>query len=40
MFLIHNYFGVNLETVWAVVETRLLELAEAVDSLISPPSCE
>jgi len=34
--LIHNYFGINLETVWVVVETRLSELAIAIESLIPP----
>jgi uncharacterized protein with HEPN domain len=33
--LIHNYFGVNLDAVWEVVESRLAELAQAVEALLS-----
>ncbi len=33
--LIHNYFGVNLDAVWEVVNTRLTELAIAVQSLLA-----
>ena len=32
--LIHNYFGVNLDAVWEVVESRLEELAQAVEALL------
>jgi uncharacterized protein with HEPN domain len=28
--VIHDYFGVNLEIVWAVVEKELPKLAEAI----------
>jgi uncharacterized protein with HEPN domain len=33
--LIHEYFGVRLETVWAVIENRLPELKLHVDALLS-----
>jgi uncharacterized protein with HEPN domain len=33
--LIHHYFGVNLETVWNVVQNRLPELKKRVQSLLS-----
>jgi uncharacterized protein with HEPN domain len=33
--LIHNYFGVNLDAVWEVVDARLAELAEAVQALLA-----
>jgi len=32
--LIHQYFGVNLELVWQVVEHRLPELRKHVESLV------
>jgi uncharacterized protein with HEPN domain len=32
--LIHEYFGVNLETVWAIVEDDIPALKEAVAGLI------
>jgi uncharacterized protein with HEPN domain len=35
--VIHDYFGVNLEIVWAVIEKNLPELKVAVDALLSPP---
>ena len=31
--VIHDYFGVNLEIVWAVVEKELQKLAEAIRAL-------
>lgn len=34
--LIHHYFGVNLDTVWEVVENHLPTLREAVDALLRP----
>jgi uncharacterized protein with HEPN domain len=33
--VIHDYFGVNLEIVWAVVEKDLPQLRRAVDALLS-----
>lgn len=33
--LIHHYFGVDLETVWLVVEKRLPVLTERIHSLLS-----
>jgi uncharacterized protein with HEPN domain len=33
--VIHDYFGVNLDIVWAVVEKDLPELRRAVDDLLS-----
>ena len=36
--MIHEYFGVNLELVWAVVERDLPALKRAVDALLNPPS--
>lgn len=35
--VIHDYFGVNLEIVWAVIVKDLPELEIAVDALLSPP---
>ena len=32
--LIHGYFGVRVETVWAAVENRLPELKRYVDALL------
>jgi uncharacterized protein with HEPN domain len=32
--LIHGYFGVRIETVWAAVENRLPELKRLVDELL------
>jgi uncharacterized protein with HEPN domain len=32
--LIHEYFGVNVEIVWGVVEKRLPELDKAVNTLL------
>ena len=32
--VIHNYFGVNLEIIWAVVEKDLPKLRDAVDALM------
>jgi uncharacterized protein with HEPN domain len=32
--LIHEYFGVRVETVWAAVENRLPELSRYVDELL------
>lgn len=32
--LIHQYFGVNVETVWGIVENRLPELERIVRSLL------
>ncbi len=34
-FLIHVYFGVDLEKVWDVVEHRLPELQRAVDDMLA-----
>ncbi len=36
--LIHNYFGVQLDRVWQVVEGDLTELQAAVVQLLSPVS--
>jgi len=33
--LIHHYFGVDLETVWLVVEKRLPILAERIEFILS-----
>jgi uncharacterized protein with HEPN domain len=33
--VIHDYFGVNLEIVWAVVEKDLPQLRRAVEALLS-----
>lgn len=33
--LIHEYFGVRVETVWGAVENRLPELKRHVDALLS-----
>ena len=33
--VIHDYFGVNLEIVWAVIEKDLPQLRRAVDDLLS-----
>jgi uncharacterized protein with HEPN domain len=33
--LIHDYFGVRLETVWNAVEKRLPELKQHVDALLA-----
>ena len=33
--LIHDYFGVNLEVVWSVVEKDLAHLAKAVRDLLA-----
>ena len=33
--VIHDYFGVNLDIVWAVVEKDLPQLRRAVDALLS-----
>lgn len=33
--LIHHYFGVNLDTVWEVVENHLPILREVVDGLLT-----
>jgi uncharacterized protein with HEPN domain len=35
--LIHHYFGVKLDTVWAVVEQHIAPLRRAVDGLLSTP---
>ena len=32
--VIHNYFGVNLEIIWAAVEKDLPKLRDAVDALM------
>jgi uncharacterized protein with HEPN domain len=34
--VIHEYFGVNLEMVWGVVETELPKLAGALSRLLRP----
>jgi uncharacterized protein with HEPN domain len=36
--VIHDYFGVNLEIVWAVVENELPKLKSAIDTLLNPPN--
>jgi uncharacterized protein with HEPN domain len=36
--VIHDYFGVNLAIVWAVVDRDLPELEIAVDALLSLPN--
>ena len=33
--LIHQYFGVNLDIVWNVVQDDLSELVKAVESILS-----
>jgi uncharacterized protein with HEPN domain len=33
--MIHEYFGVNLEIVWAVVEHNMPELKQAVEELLA-----
>ncbi len=33
--LIHHYFGVDLETVWLVVEKRLPDLSERIKFILS-----
>jgi uncharacterized protein with HEPN domain len=33
--VIHDYFGVNLEIVWGVVEKELPNLRQAIDNLLS-----
>ena len=33
--VIHDYFGINLDIVWAVVEKELPQLRRAVDDLLS-----
>src|SRR4051794_9669008 len=33
-WVIHNYFGVNLEIVWNAVETDLPVLSEAIEALL------
>jgi len=33
--LIHDYFGVDLDTVWLVVENRLPDLAKQITLLLS-----
>jgi uncharacterized protein with HEPN domain len=38
--LIHHYFGVKLDTVWAVVEQHLGPLREAVEALLQTASGE
>ena len=35
--LVHDYFGVDLEIVWGVVEHRLVPLLAAVDRLLGVP---
>jgi uncharacterized protein with HEPN domain len=35
--MIHEYFGVNLEIVWAAVEQNLPELKHATETLLSAP---
>ena len=32
--VIHDYFGVSLEIVWAVIEQELPKLTEAIDRLL------
>ena len=34
--LIHEYFGVDLELVWQVVERELPEIASRIDSILEP----
>ena len=34
--VIHDYFGINLEIVWAVIDKDLPELDVAVDALLAP----
>jgi len=36
--LIHDYFGVRIESVWNVVENRLPELKAGVDELLASPT--
>ncbi len=36
--LIHEYFGVDLKTVWDVVENRLPDLLRQVEELLEPRS--
>jgi uncharacterized protein with HEPN domain len=35
--VIHDYFGVNLEIVWAVVEKALPKMTLAIDRLFNEP---
>lgn len=35
--VIHDYFGVNLEIVWAVVEKELPKLERAIQALLEAP---
>lgn len=34
--LIHEYFGVDVELVWQVVERELPEIASRIDSILEP----
>jgi hypothetical protein len=36
--LIHHYFGVNLDIVWAVLQADLAPLVEAVESILAESS--
>jgi uncharacterized protein with HEPN domain len=38
--VIHDYFGVNLEIVWAVVENELPKLSNAISALLNPPTSQ
>ncbi len=38
--LIHQYFGVNVDTVWGIVENRLPELEGIVRSLLTAGVCQ
>jgi uncharacterized protein with HEPN domain len=35
--VIHDYFGVNLEIVWGVIEKELPKLGRAIKALLEPP---
>jgi uncharacterized protein with HEPN domain len=35
--VIHDYFGVNLEIVWGVIEKELPKLEQAIQALLEPP---
>ena len=38
--LIHEYFGVDLELVWQVVERELPAIASRIDSILEPPDSD
>jgi uncharacterized protein with HEPN domain len=36
--LVHNYFGIDMELVWNVIETQLGALKTAVETSLGPQS--